>query len=324
MSSYKVHGRLNKAIKSVEMDRGDYSIERLQSKFGKLLGFGVAIQFVSKRGQGSIGSDKQLEEALNESIRNRKYNLEVVLVKDGSRVKAVGAFQGKKPKKKTTRTKSTNQPRKTNQSRKTDNVKRSTPSSNKKSYSSSSSSSSGSQSSIEKQLGAEINKLRTNPASYIKILNSRANDYKGNVLYVKKGDVKFKVKTHEGKAAVTEAVNTLKSFNKLSSMKLPGSLSKCAKEVGKTIGTGPVDKNKFSSIIKSHGSYSGDLKLLRGHLFKHDDAQDLVIHFLVSDGDKKRSSRNILLNSNLKNAGIAILDGKFPQLCTLLFVTSWD
>jgi len=110
----------------------------------------------------------------------------------------------------------------------------------------------------------------------------------------------------------------------LDALNYPTTLGKCAVEVANTFGTNPVDRNVFSNIIESHGSYSGEMKLLRGHFYAHDTAQDLVLHFLVSDGDKNRVSRNILLSPNLKTAGIGVLDGDFPKLCTLQFAHQWD
>jgi len=144
------------------------------------------------------------------------------------------------------------------------------------------------------------------------------------VLFVNKGDLKYKTKTNEGKDGVLEAIQILRSSNRLEAFTYPKTLCDCSFEVANKIGTKPVDKNQFSSIIESHGTYNGELKLLRGHFYEQDDAQDLVIHFLVSDGDKNRTSRNILLSNTLKTGGIGIVDGDYPRLCTLMFSQSWQ
>jgi len=329
MSKYKVHGRIGNSLKTVEMDRGDFSIERLKSRFGQVLGYGVAIQYVSSLGQGSVATDKQLEEAINDSVKRGKYNLEIVLIKDGSTPKNVSAFV---PTQRTTPSSSTSS---------TSSSSYTPSSSNNQSYSSNfdlpkvnttsqtpkptsySSSSSGSGNLLE-DLKKEINIARTNPSVYLRILEERSKAFEGNVLFVSKGEVKYKTKTNEGKEAVIEAINVLKSMGRLEPFDFPNTLCSCALEVANTIGTKPVDKNQFSSIIESHGTYSGELKLLRGNFYEQDDAQDLVVHFLISDGDKNRTSRNILLSTNLKTGGIGIVEGGFPKLCTLQFTQQWD
>jgi len=327
MSKYKVHGRIGNSLKSVEMDRGDFSIDRLKSKFGQVLGYGVAVQYVSSQGQGSVANDKQLEEAILESAKKGKRNLEVVLIKDGSNPKSVGNYV---PQTKTTSSNTSSYSSNNNNSSNTSQPKSNTSSNNSYSSNNNNSSSSSSNkgsvstSKLDSDLQREINIARTNPSVYIKLLEERANSFEGNVLFVKKGDVKYKTKTNEGKEAVVEAIQILKSQSRLDGYTYPRTLCVCALEVANKIGTKPVDKNQFAQIIESHGTYNGELKLLRGQFYEQDDAQDLVIHFLVSDGDKNRTSRNILLSSNLGTAGIGIVDGDFPRLCTLMFSSTWN
>jgi len=314
MSKYKVHGKIGSFLKSVEMDRGDYSVERLRSKFSTVLGYGVSIQYSSSLGQSAVASDKQLEEAMQDTAKRGKYNLEVILIKDGSTPKNVSAYQ---PVQKTNSSSSLVSKSNNN-----------TPSSSGNSYSPSktspnTSSPSLGRSDLIESLKSEINKMRTNPNAYIDLLEKRCKAYEGNVLLVSKGDVKFKTKTNEGKAAVEEAISVLKRGGKLPAFEFPSTLSSCTVEIANKVGTKPVDKNLFASIIESHGAYNGELKLLRGYFYEHDDAQDLVVHFLVSDGDKNRTSRNILISTNLGCGGIAIVEGNFPKLCTLMFVSEW-
>jgi len=323
MSKIKFHGRIGSFVKSVELDRGDYSLDRLKSKFGQVLGYGCSIQYSASNGQSAVSNDKQLEEAIQDTLKRGKYNVEVVLVKDGSTPKSVAAFQPtqksvssspSKPSSSSTPSYSSNS--NNNSSNNNNTSSSSTPKSNN----SSSSSSGGNH--VE-SLKSEINKMRTNPNAYIKLLEERLKNYEGNVLLIVKGDQKYKNKTVEGKDAVEEAISSIKSAGRLSAFEYPSGLGSCANEVATKVGKNPVDKNQFGSIIESHGSYNGELKLLRGHFYEHDDAQDLVLHFLVSDGDKNRTSRNILLSSNLRCGGIAIVDGNFPKLCTLMFVSEW-
>lgn len=334
MSKYKVHGRIGNSLKSVEMDRGDFSIDRLKSKFGQVLGYGVAVQYVSSLGQGSVASDKQLEEALLDSAKRGKRNLEVVLIKDGSNVKSIGNFVPQttsRPSNTSSSNTSSNNNYSSNNNSNTSSsqTRNNNTSSNNSSNNYSSSSNSNTSSykgsgQLDSDLQREINIARTNPSVYIKLLEERANSFEGNVLFVKKGELKYKTKTNEGKDAVLEAIQALRSLSRLDGYSYPRTLCSCALEVANKIGTKPVDKNQFAQIIESHGTYNGELKLLRGHFYEQDDAQDLVIHFLVSDGDKNRTSRNILLSTNLGTAGIGIVDGEFPRLCTLMFSSSWN
>lgn len=304
------------------MDRGDYSLDRLKSKFGKILGYGVSIQYSSSQGQSAVATDKQLEEAVLDTAKRGKYNVEVILIKDGSSVKSVGEYQPvQKPVSSSRPAQSSSTPSYSSNTPSSSNSKPSSTPSYSSSPSKSGSSSGGNH--IE-SLKNEINKMRTNPAAYIKLLEERCRAYDGNVLLVTKGDLKYKTKTNEGKEAVEEAINTLRNAGRLQAFQYPTGLGSCADEVANKVGTKPVDKNLFASIIESHGTYSGELKLLRGHFYEHDDAQDLVLHFLVSDGDKNRTSRNILTSSTLRCGGIAIVEGPFPKLCTLMFVSEWN
>jgi len=327
-----VHGRIGTFLKTVEMDRGDYSIERLKNKFGQQLGYGVSVQYSSGYGQGAVASDKQLEEALADSVNRGKYNLEVVLVKDGSTPKNVSAFVAQTTTNTPPKSSSSNNSNNSNSSSNSNDRNRSKTSGydSKAVTKTSTNSSSGillttnqTIGGLEEALKNEINKARTNPSSYIKLVEQRVQAFEGNMLFVSKGELKYKTKTHEGKDAVQEAIKTLEKLSRLPGFEWPKTLSSCALEVATKIGTKNVDKNQFSSIIESHGTYGGELKLLRGHFYEHDDAQDLVIHFLVSDGDKNRTSRNILLNQSLKVGGVGIVDGSFPKLCTLQFASEW-
>ena len=190
MSKYKVHGKIGNTLKSVEMDRGDYSIGRLKSKFSQILGYGIAVQYVSSLGQGSVASDHQLEEAIADSIKRGKYNLEVILIKDGSSVKSVGNYV---PQPKTTSnplpsSSSTSKPTSFQNNSSTsnttskptsfNNTSNNNHTSNKPSSSVNTHSSSSSHNEeLDEQLKREINIARTNPQLYINILEERSKSF---------------------------------------------------------------------------------------------------------------------------------------------------
>jgi len=265
-------------------------------------------------------------------VKRGKYNVEVILIKDGSSVKSMGDYVAPKqtsyskpstPSSSSNYSNSSSPATSSSYSKPTETKQTPSYSSSGSSYSGSSSSGSSSGGGLLESLKSEINKMRTNTAAYIAILEERGKAYDGTTLMISKGETKFKTKTHEGRSAVDEAINTLRSIGRLPAYEFPSTLGNCAHEVANKVGTKPVDKNVFGSIIESHGTYNGELKLLRGYFYEHDDAQDLVVHFLTSDGDKNRTSRNILLSSNLRCGGIAIVEGPYPKLCTLMFVSEW-
>ena len=160
-------------------------------------------------------------------------------------------------------------------------------------------------SSLSLSIFKEINQLRTDPQSYISILESYRTCYDGFVLQV----ATQQMETVEGGAAVGEAISFLKDAATLKELKQYTFLEECAKAhlselsrsevlLHKSIqGKDPslrLEKycewaGKFSQIIET-GCISG---------------KQLICALLVDDGIKDRMNRNLLFDVAFKYCGVA-------------------
>ena len=120
-----------------------------------------------------------------------------------------------------------------------------------------------------------------------------------------------------------KAIKVIKNAKKLNPFEFPQSCVivpwKWPTELGKKY----EFENQLKSIVQKHGSYLGKSIILRRYFLEYEDAKDFVVHFLISDGDKNRVKRNVLLSDDLSFVGIRTLEGNFPKLCTLQFTQKW-
>ena len=155
-----------------------------------------------------------------------------------------------------------------------------------------------------RQLVDEINKVRRNPSSYISKLENYKSYFNGKILKLPNQNVA--IRTQEGADGYDECIRFLGSAEACEKDLIPSKgLTKIANELLAVVQKdaskiGGVDMNE---IIDRYGSFSGAFNRLMECGGATPD--QVVVNLLVSDGDKNRSQRNVLLNKSVHRIGVA-------------------
>ena len=174
-----------------------------------------------------------------------------------------------------------------------------------------------------KEIIEEINKLRADPSSYIKKLEDYSQYFTNKILKLPNSNIK--IKTQEGAAPYLDAIEYLKTKEKRNELIISKALCEIAQEIADNIidsESGEIDEELYGQIIDKHGSFDG--KFLRAMDFGGLTSEQVVINFLVCDGDEGRTQREPLLGEGLNKIGVSF--GKqtiYTTICVLLTCTQF-
>ena len=150
----------------------------------------------------------------------------------------------------------------------------------------------------------EINDLRRSPADYVDKLKRSKEYFKPGTNIWKHPDNESGLKTEEGPAAYDEAINFLKNkAQPVGDLKASKGLNKIAEEFLEIYQKDANANVEIEPIVEKQGMFFG--KFRRFVNFGSFTAEQVIINLLASDGDKKRSHRNNILDPNLTTVGVA-------------------
>jgi uncharacterized protein YkwD len=159
---------------------------------------------------------------------------------------------------------------------------------------------------LEAQIVREINLARSNPAAYAAVIAALRPYYDGPML---KKPGQPPLATHEGVAAVDEAIRFLQSAAPLPPLRLSPGLSRAANDhVGDLgpqgqLGHRGSDGSTVAERVKRYGSWEN---LIGENIaFGSDDARDIVRQFIIDDGMPERGHRDHLFNPRFRVVGVA-------------------
>ncbi len=152
----------------------------------------------------------------------------------------------------------------------------------------------------------ELNLARQQPRLYANIINQLRGQFRGKLLVLPGGTL---LRTHEGVAAIDDAIRFLRSVRPFSPLQTSAGLSKAAAEhvadqARGAFGHGGSDHSNPGARLSRYGVWSG--RWGENISYGKSTARDIVVALIVDDGLRGRKHRKNIFNSDFHFAGAAV------------------
>jgi uncharacterized protein YkwD len=189
--------------------------------------------------------------------------------------------------------------------------------------------SAGAQQLTQQEMGVfdALNRLRRDPAGFIRTLEAQRSFYRGN-FFSPPGQVP--IRTTEGVKAVDEAIGALRALrHPLSALSLSRGLARAAAQhVRDTGGSGMLGHNSpdggsFAQRISRFGQWSGSVA--ESITYGDADPTGVISQLVVDDGVRDRGHRATLLDPQWSYTGISCgAHAVYRGMCVLDFAVSFE
>ncbi len=173
----------------------------------------------------------------------------------------------------------------------------------------------------EREILAEINLARTNPALYLNYLEDFKKFYRGKEIKYSDGST---LVTNEGISALEEAIAFVRPLKPLPPLELRQGLILGAKDhVNDLVKTGQSghrgsDGSMLENRLNRYGNWS--VSVGEDIVYRSRKAREDVIALIIDDGVKSRGHRKNIFKSDFHVIGLALgSSSKTPPMCVITF-----
>lgn len=179
---------------------------------------------------------------------------------------------------------------------------------------------------FEAEVFMQLNEVRSNPPLFAKDIAETRSRFDGKILRGRSRD-EIDIQTHEGIAAVDEAVHALRRASSVSTVRHSDLLQRIARDLvqeqSRSGGLGHVSQGRGPgerSLARGGGRYLSEIIT-----YGHSDPASVMEQFLVGDGVPNRGHRKTVLGAEFRYAGVAC--GVHPlhrKMCVIMLSATPD
>ena len=163
---------------------------------------------------------------------------------------------------------------------------------------------------FEKEIVLELNKVRSNPQKFAEIYIKPMLEHFDGYLYLEPG--RGRVATHEGRIPVEELIEILSRMSSLPLLYPEIGLSLAARDhvneqgpVGIFGHIGYADRSTPEDRVLRHGRRGSNFILGEIIAYGREEANAIIIGFLINDGNPARGHRRVILDPNFNQVGVS-------------------